>query len=193
MSHEYDDNARGPRFLRNIRRPQPPVMRDRTQETLDTEAPKIAARHPNPRPRASFVDQFQQLVHGADEQMKEHAKVLEELRTTLAENAVLRNRCADLVDHVDKINDHWGEKFDRMQAERDHYSRLYTAIFSRLNGVVDFINATVDSAKKDAYAPKNADLRDPHAQGRLSTDEIVRQIGEHSTAVPENEWAAESH
>ena len=106
MSHEYDDNARGPRFLRNMKRSQPPMMRDRTQETLNTETPKIATRHPNPQPRISFMDQFQQLIHNADEQMKEHAKVLEELRTTLAENAILRNHYADLINHMDKINDH---------------------------------------------------------------------------------------
>lgn len=190
MSHTYEpENDRGPRFLRNLRR-GPPMMRDRTQETLDTEAPRIAKRHPTPPPRESFTDQFQRLVQGADEQRKEHSIVLEEHRTALAENAILRNRVADLVDHVAEINSHWAAQVEAIQKDRDHYSRLYTALLSRLTGVMDFIKGTVDSARKDAYAPKNADLRNPETEGRMSPDEIERHLRLEAavTRLPQNEF-----
>lgn len=143
-----------PRFLQRWRKREPgPNFVNRDQDVIRNVARDIAMKHPHHTQPKPFTEQLREFGEGADALMRRLAETTEELRTALAENAVLRARNEDLEAHIDDQADNWERQYEAVNAERQRLTRLYYALISRFDGAVDFLINARESAKKEAFAP----------------------------------------
>lgn len=154
--HHRDDRRQPPGFLERFRgsakRQPPPQMRDETERLLNEAAPRIAAAHPIRHQPRSFTDQFQEFTGQADKLAQEHNELIDKHRLALTENEMLRQRVVDYEDYVEKMRVYWEEQVTRLTNEKQTYVRLYHALDSRLDAVVEAVNATRTASKRAAFA-----------------------------------------
>lgn len=147
-------DPRPPRFLTNWRkRTEGPKFINRDQDVIRNVARDIAMRHPHHTAPKPFTEQLREFGEGADQLMKRLAETTEELRTVLAENAVLRARNEDLEQHIGDQDSHWAQQYEMVNSERQRLTRLYYSLISRFDGAVEFLTNARESAKREAFAP----------------------------------------
>lgn len=130
-----------------------PVRRDSADRLLATIGDEIARAQPAPTTPRVWTDELRRFGDNADRLQNELEQTAERLRTTLAENAVLRARVGDLESHVADLNAYWQAATDRLTAECKRVNRLLWAMESRLDSMVEYMTSTRDAARREAFAP----------------------------------------